>query len=379
MKGPMTQQDCAKSDLKPNRWLRLIWISLITGSLPAVLTVIFGKPTSHDVVIQCLCGIVYSSCIGAVCTSILPRIAGLILRLTPPVLWIVLGLLLIVMAAVGCLAASFLVVLFGVTPPQEFATQYFVSLKISIVITLIFGFTSFWNEVLSDRYLKAAAELEAHEKADEKLRQAATEARLSSLESRVQPHFLFNTLNSVLALIREEPAEAERMVERLAALLRFSLDANQSRLIPLSLEAKIIRDYLEIEQVRFGSRLRFSIEIPVSLDNLQIPPMSLQTVVENSVKYAVSSRREGATITLQARLSDGKARIEVMDDGPGFASAPSLPGHGLELLQNRVEGLFGESGSVQIGRSSAGGASVVLILPYSQLAISSPVLAEAAV
>ena len=294
-------------------------------------------------------------------------------------MWIVLGLALIVMAAVGCLAASFLIVLFGVTSPQDFATEYFVSLKISVLITLIFGFSLFWNEVLSDRYQKAAAELEAREKSDEKLRQAATEARLSSLESRVQPHFLFNTLNSVLALIREEPAEAERMVERLAALLRFSLDANQSRLIPLSLEAKIIRDYLEIEQVRFGSRLRFSIQIPAALDNLQIPPMSLQTVVENSVKYAVSTRREGATIVLQASLGNGKAHIEVRDDGPGFASPPSLPGHGLELLQNRVEGLFGDSGSVQIGRSSGGGASVVLILPYSQLLTSSPVLAEAAV
>lgn len=232
---------------------------------------------------------------------------------------------------------------------QDFSIQYFTSLKISVLITLIFGFTSFWNEVLSDRYHKAAAELKAHEEADEKLRQAATEARLSSLESRVQPHFLFNTLNSVLALIREEPAEAERMVERLAALLRFSLDANQSRLIPLALEVKIIRDYLEIEQARFGSRLRFSIEIPAVLDSLLIPPMSLQTVVENSVKYAVSSRREGAAIVLQATVMDGKARIEIMDDGPGFASAPSLPGHGLDLLQSRVEGLFGNSGSVDLG------------------------------
>src|SRR5437764_15089871 len=91
-------------------------------------------------------------------------------------------------------------------------------------------------------------------------RKLATEARLSSLESRIHPHFLFNTLNSISSLIREDPVRAERTVERLAALLRYSLDVNARGLAPLRHELKIVRDYLEIEHTRFGERLRYSVE-----------------------------------------------------------------------------------------------------------------------
>jgi sensor histidine kinase YesM len=95
-------------------------------------------------------------------------------------------------------------------------------------------------------------------------------------------------------LIRENPAEAERMVERLAALLRFSLDSSGARLVPLSRELAIVRSYLEIEKVRFGHRLSYRIEADPLLNGLEAPPLSVQTLVENSVKFAVTPRREGA-------------------------------------------------------------------------------------
>ncbi len=95
--------------------------------------------------------------------------------------------------------------------------------------------------------------------------------------------------------------------------------------------------------------------------------MSLQTLVENSVKYAVSSRREGAFISLRATREGSTARIQVTDDGPGFSGAPVKAGHGLDLLQNRVEGLFGAEGGVEIGGAASGGASVTVIVPAPQL------------
>ncbi len=338
-----------------NKFLRAGWIVAV-GAIPALLSAIFGHPTWHSMLRQAAFGSVYSSCIGGLCSYVLPKIAATVLRLHPALKWISLVSIIVVLAAAGCFAATVILTASGVSAVQDFVPEFTSSLKLSILITLVFGIAAFSQEVF-------VAQLGHARKTAEQLRQAATEARLSSLESRVQPHFLFNTLNSVLTLIREDPPAAERMVERLAALLRFSLDANQSRLVPLSLEAKIIRDYLEIEQARFGSRLRYSIDIPASLEALQVPPMCLQTVVENSVKYAVSSRREGATITMKGTVSGNTARIQVLDDGPGFPPSSLKPGHGLELLQSRIAGLYGASGSVEIGNLPQGGASVTVAVP----------------
>lgn len=127
----------------------------------------------------------------------------------------------------------------------------------SIVMTLVAGAAVSYLLMQSRRLRAATLELRTHQLAEERARKLAAEARLSSLESRVHPHFLFNTLNSIAALIREDPAGAERMMERLAGLLRYSLDANSSTLVPLAQELRLVRDYLDIEKTRFGDRLRF--------------------------------------------------------------------------------------------------------------------------
>ena len=360
-----------------NRWVRLIWITIAAGSIPAVLEGIFGHPTWH-LLRQSAYGMVYAGCIGVLCTWLLPLIAKPILRLQPVPRWAALIAIISALATVGCLAATAILLYADVFPASDFVREYLLSLRLCILITLAFGLSTFFHQVVVHRMNRAELDLKARDEAAAKLQQAAMEARLSSLESRVQPHFLFNTLNSVLALIREDPAAAERMVERLAALLRFSLDANQSHTVPLSLEMHIVRDYLEIERARFGSRLRFSLEIPKALDNVPIPPMSVQTIVENSVKYAVSARREGATILVRATAVGEAAEIEISDDGPGFDSLQPKPGHGLELLAGRMEGLYGPGATLLLSRSAAGGASVLLTVPLGLTAAPQPALIEVA-
>jgi LytS/YehU family sensor histidine kinase len=217
--------------------------------------------------------------------------------------------------------------------------------------------------------VRTTLELRTKELAEERARKIATEAQLRSLESRIQPHFLLNTLNSISSLIREDPARAERMVERLAALLRFSLDANRANVIPLSRELKIVRDYLEIEKARFGERLRYSIDAPQETSDLEVPPMAVQTLVENSVKHGVAPRREGGAIRIQARLCDQRLVLEISDDGPGFDQDALQSGHGLDLLQGRLAVLFGEQARLAIRRSD--GHSVVSVsLP--QRAVAEP-------
>ncbi|HET9989784.1 MAG TPA: histidine kinase, partial [Kofleriaceae bacterium] len=190
----------------------------------------------------------------------------------------------------------------------------------------------------------------------------AAEARLASLESRVRPHFLFNSLNSAIALIPEDPARAEEVLERLAALLRFSLDADRTRLVPLGEELRIVVDYLEIERVRFGDRLRYSVDIAPGLETHQVPAFALQTLVENSVKYAVATRATGGEIRVVAKRTGRGLELVVEDDGPGFAT-PLPAGHGLDTLRSRLEALYGNAATLAAPAPSTTGARVALELP----------------
>jgi two-component system sensor histidine kinase AlgZ len=318
-----------------------------TGLLPALLELTLGvKDVRYDAAI----GVAYAAANGSLGWLILPRIVGPILKLPLFIRWITLVALIATMAAAGGLIAISAVTLVDIIPISRFWATYFSSLRVAVVVTLIFTLGTLFHAVLRSRLDRVTAELKEREAAEERLRQVATEARLSSLESRIHPHFLFNTLNSISALIRENPAEAERMVERLAALLRFSLDSSGARLVPLSKELAIVRSYLEIEKVRFGKRLSYRIEADPLLDGLEVPPLSVQTLVENSVKFAVTPRREGAEIVVRVTLRDGKHAIDVIDNGPGFSLADVKAGHGLDLLQSRLEAQFGSKSALEFGR-----------------------------
>jgi two-component system, LytTR family, sensor histidine kinase AlgZ len=185
----------------------------------------------------------------------------------------------------------------------------------------------------------------------------AAEARLASLESRVRPHFLFNALNSAIALIPEEPHRAEDVLERLCALLRFSLDA-QARLVPLGEELRVVTDYLEIERVRFGDRLAYTIDVPEELRALEVPAFAVQTLVENSVKYAVSARKQGAHVRVSARREAGRLALDVRDDGPGFTGEIWVPGHGLDGLRARLDAVYGARARLVAPAEAATGAAV---------------------
>jgi len=174
----------------------------------------------------------------------------------------------------------------------------------------------------------------------------AAEAKLASLSARVQPHFLFNTLNSIAALIRENPVEAEHTIERLAALLRSSLDTAGT--IPLEQELMLVRDYLEIQKTRMDERLSFTITTDPGL-HATVPPFSVQTLVENSVKHAATGQQ---VLDLLVRTSryDSQVAISVIDNGPGFDPAFVKPGHGLDMLGARLRAVFEDRASIDYFR-----------------------------
>jgi LytS/YehU family sensor histidine kinase len=148
----------------------------------------------------------------------------------------------------------------------------------------------------------------------------------------------------------------------MAALLRFSLDAHSHGLVPLDQEIMIVRDYLEIEQARLGSRLRYQVDTPLDAGELRVPPLAVQTLVENSIKFAVAPDRQGGEIRVLAQHIEGRLQIDVSDTGPGFSLESAAAGHGLDNLRNRLAVLFGDSADLKVTRRD-GWTTVRLLFP----------------
>jgi LytS/YehU family sensor histidine kinase len=263
---------------------------------------------------------------------------------------------------VGILLANTLLYSVGYIPRGQFWRWISGGIGTALVISLILGVAVTSYETLRSRLDDATVALRTKERDEAQARRIAVEAQLASIESRVQPHFLFNTLNSIAALVHDDPAGAERMTAQLASLLRSALDSTATPLVPLDQELRVVRAYLDIERVRFGDRLRYTVDLGEGTASAIVPRMALQTLVENSVKYAVSPRREGGSISVTATASNGRVSMTVEDDGPGFDPAHRPEGHGLALLDARLAMLFGDRASMRVD-SRAGHTDVTLEVP----------------
>jgi LytS/YehU family sensor histidine kinase len=251
----------------------------------------------------------------------------------------------VVASAIG----TVLLVAVGFTPAAVALRLFQEALPTATYFTLLFGMaTSFVSE--------------AKERDTADTRRLVAEAQLASLESRVNPHFLFNTLNSIAAMTHTDPPGAERMTHQLASLMRSSLDAASTPLVSLRAEVDLVRDYLAIEGVRFGPRLRYTIDIDERAADTPVPRLALQTLVENSVKYAVSTQRDGACLAIRAVANGASTRVEVEDDGPGFDPGQEVPGHGLALLRARLAMGFQHHARLDV-QSRPGRTRVAIVVP----------------
>jgi sensor histidine kinase YesM len=298
--------------------------------------------------------LVYANVYGLLMGLSMPYLGQRIAAFRPPWKWIGMVLTLVALSAVGSLIIGVILVRMEYTRRGQFWAAFAENLTIATIVSLIIGLSIGVYEEIRNRMERTTLQLRAQELEKERALKLASETQLASLESRLQPHFLFNTLNSISALIREDPDRAERMVRRLAALLRFSLDAAAQRLVPLSLEMKIVADYLEIERERLGERLNYSLDLPAELEPLEVPPLSVQTLVENSVKYAIAPSRAGGTIRVKARAKQDKLVLEIRDSGPGFELETIPSGRGLDNLQDRLASLFGDSASLAVHAEDSG-------------------------
>jgi two-component system LytT family sensor kinase len=194
------------------------------------------------------------------------------------------------------------------------------------------------------------------------------EARLDALQRQINPHFLFNTLNSIASLVRTRPEKAREMTVKLANILR-ALLKDHDTYVPLREELRFTDDYLDIEVVRFGAKLRVVKELAPETLDLPVPSILLQPLIENSIKHGLEPRIEGGTITLRSRIEEGRLHIEVADDGVGISTRPASAvrrtgaGIGMKNVQERLDVLYGNQASFKVVSSPGRGTLVSIDLP----------------
>lgn len=197
---------------------------------------------------------------------------------------------------------------------------------------------------------------------------AAKEAQLKMLRYQLNPHFLYNTLNSIYALIRlKDSATAMQMTQQLSKFLRYSLDSDPGQLIPLEQEIEALQLFLNIEQTRFSDRLSVEFDIDDNTKNIMIPSLLLQPLVENAIKYAIAPSEEGGTIRIVASLSGQQLYLEVSDNGPGIecndAELPAGRGVGLVNTRERIRTLYGDDSFFELTNATPCGLRVIIRIP----------------
>lgn len=211
-----------------------------------------------------------------------------------------------------------------------------------------------------ERYLSSELRME-------RLERRFSEARLNALRMQLDPHFLFNALNTISSQVERDPRMARRMLEHLGDLLRLSLESRDREEIPLAGEMAFLDHYLAIQRIRFGDHLKIEIRIDPDVAYTPVPCLLIQPLVENAIRHGIARRATGGTVVVSARRVQNQLQIRVLDDGVGLPPGWSLEtsaGLGLSLTRDRLAGLYPNgTGRLEVRRRAEGGTEVELTLP----------------
>lgn len=259
--------------------------------------------------------------------------------------------------------------------------RLFPSIMTSFAATLVFlliigfhqGILTYWSILAVQygfgwykRYQERKQEALRLELRSSQLESQLVQAHLSTLKMQLQPHFLFNTLNAIMVLVRQQKGrEAEEMLGRLSDLLRCVLEDVDAQEVPLRRELEYLQLYLSIEQVRFQDRLRVEIAADPGVLDAAVPHMVLQPIVENAIRHGIGRSSSAGSIRISACLVNGTLEMKVQDDGPGLAPAGTDRTHGIGLANTRarLNQLYGDAARLSVENGEDGGVSATVVLP----------------
>ncbi|MDW1810532.1 sensor histidine kinase, partial [Vibrio sp. Vb2362] len=257
--------------------------------------------------------------------------------------------------------------LFGVVNAQLWLGEYFgISSMLSVgLMGLLFSAMCFFYFYSREQHAIAQRELEAIKREKAEQDRALLLSQLKQMQSQIEPHFLFNTLANISALMSQDVDKAKLMLEQLTALLRATLKSSREEHTTIDNETALIEAYLGIQQTRLGDRLSYKIEVEEGLGRTELPPMMLQPLIENAIIHGIEPKREGGEVRLLIKRKQQNLLIEVRDTGVGLnhVSGHMGSGVGLSNLKQRVEALFAGQGEVSISESAQGGVCVRLSWP----------------
>ncbi|MEQ1834596.1 MAG: histidine kinase [Candidatus Eisenbacteria bacterium] len=232
----------------------------------------------------------------------------------------------------------------------------------------VVGFFTYACLVAAHHAFRAQAEAYEREAASRELQAGLTRAQLQALRSQLDPHFLFNALNSISVMaLQGERETVVRLIAGLGDVLRMSLDGDGAPEVPLRAELELLERYLELERVRFGDRLTVERHIEPGLGDALVPSLVLQPLVENAIRHGIAPRRGPGRVLVQVRRAGTQLQLEVRDDGIGFSPERSREGIGLANTRERLRQLYGAAQSMVLGRAPEGGAAVTVSIPHHTL------------
>ena len=252
---------------------------------------------------------------------------------------------------------------------EPFKTLWFGKFENGLLsFVIIYGFILTVGYVLDSRDRLAFQQTETS-----RLNEQLSKAQLNALRRQIEPHFLFNTLNAIAGLVREERNDAAvSMIAGLSDCLRRAMEDSNRQQVPLGEELEFVQKYLDIQKVRFAERLQVSVNVPGELFPAQVPSLILQPMVENAVKHGIAKRVRGGTIRIAGSRADGKLTLSVYNDGPGLPAGweSANSGIGISNIRTRLRGLYGDAFEFSMRNQSPGGVEVSVSVPCTSLPLA---------
>jgi glucose-6-phosphate-specific signal transduction histidine kinase len=265
----------------------------------------------------------------------------------------------LIIGAAGLAAAFFKVTLTRVIRGAIGGEEYFQ------ITNLVSQYLVYWTIVLITHAWLYYRESRERELRTSQLEALLAQTRLQMLSMQLQPHFLFNTLNTIAELVHQQPAEAERMIGGLSHLLRETLHAGLVDRVPLSQELALLERYVDIQRARFGDRLTVTVNAATVVPSALVPTLLLQPLVENAIKHGIGAKAGTGHIEITAARTGEQLQITIADDGRGLPSGSLPAGIGLENCRSRLQTLYGvDAFALSIANRPTGGAMVTVTLPW---------------